>query len=75
VRSLGLALCLSGLSGLSFGLSGLSGRGLSALNYAAACVFATAVMLTSNRLSSMADMSPSTTLPPRSEAMGSKHRV
>jgi hypothetical protein len=74
VRCFGLALVLSGLSGLSFGLSGLSGLGLSALNWAAACAFAAAVMLTSSHLSSRAARSPSTTLPPRSEATVSKHR-
>jgi hypothetical protein len=40
VRSLGLALFLSGLSGLSLVLFGLLGRGLSALNSAGACAFA-----------------------------------
>jgi hypothetical protein len=75
VRSLGLALCLSDLSGLSFGLSGLSCRGLSALNWAVACAFAAAVMMTSSRLSSRVDRFPSATLPPRSEAMVSKERV
>jgi hypothetical protein len=69
VRSLGLALCLSNLSGLS----GLYGRSLSALNCTVACAFA--VMLTYSSLSSSADESPSTTLPPRSAAMVSKLRV
>jgi hypothetical protein len=48
---------------------------LSAWNCAAACAFAAAVMLTSSRLSSRANKSPSTTLPPRSEAIVSKQRV
>jgi hypothetical protein len=49
LRSLGLALFLSGLSGLSLGLSGLSSQGLSALNFVDACAFAAAVMLTSSQ--------------------------
>jgi hypothetical protein len=47
---------------------------LFALNSAAACAFGAAVMLISSRLSFTADMSPSTSLPPRSDEMESKKR-
>jgi hypothetical protein len=74
VPSFGFALFLSALPGLALFLSSLSDLGLSALKCADTCAFATLVMLTSSRLSSMADKSPSTTLPPRSEEMESKQR-
>jgi hypothetical protein len=67
-----MALFLSVMSGFSPGLSGFSSRGLSTLNCAVACAFKNDVMLTSSRLSLSDDMSPSTTLPPRSAAMVSK---
>jgi hypothetical protein len=47
---------------------------LFALKCAAACAFEAAVMLTWSRLSSRADMSMLTTLPPRSEEMELKQR-